>query len=475
MTSSVRTRFAPSPTGFIHLGNLRSALYPWAFARAHGGAFVLRVEDTDIKRSTQASIDVILEGMQWLGLDYDEGPVFQTDRMPRYHDVLQQLIASGHAYPCYMSQTELDHLRAQQIAAKEKPRYNGTWRPEDGKVLPLVPQNVNPVWRFKTPQNGTVEWVDQCKGRVVFQNSELDDLVIARSDGTPTYNFCVCVDDIDMRISHVIRGDDHVNNTPRQIHLYHALGAPIPVFAHLPTVLDENGDKMSKRHGAKAVTEYRDEGIFPDAMLNYLARLGWSHGNDDVFSRAQFLQWFDLNHLGKNAARYDDAKLRWLNAQHMKAMPDDVLATHVLPFLQQSDVAHDPRIVAMCHVFKDRCTTLVELADRVTQLCNPVFPANDAAVTSAIQSVQPALLDLHARLATIDWAKDTIAQAIKDTLATHGLKMPQLAMPVRMLMMGTPHTPALDAVLEVLGQSDTLARLAHGLNIHPETTPTMAP
>ena len=277
MTSSnkpVRTRFAPSPTGFIHLGNIRSALYPWAFAKAQGGTFILRIEDTDLERSNQASVDVILEGMTWLGMDPDEGPFYQMQRMDRYKKVLSELQAMGQVYPCYMSIEALDALREKQMAAKEKPRYDGTWRPEPGKTLPPVPEGVKPVLRFKNPLEGVVAWDDKVKGRIEISNQELDDLVIARPDGTPTYNFCVVVDDIDMAITHVIRGDDHVNNTPRQINIFKALGQDVPVYAHLPTVLNEQGEKMSKRNGAKPVTQYRDEGYLPDAMVNYLARLG---------------------------------------------------------------------------------------------------------------------------------------------------------------------------------------------------------
>ena len=280
MTQKIRTRFAPSPTGFIHLGNIRSALYPWAFARASGGDFILRIEDTDQDRSTQAAVDVIIEGMSWLGLNYDEGPFYQMQRMDRYKAVLAELQAAGHVYPCYMSVTELDALRERQMAAKEKPRYDGTWRPAPGKTLPAIPAGVAPVLRFKNPQTGSVVWEDKVKGRIEISNDELDDLVIARpaqngeAVGTPTYNFCVVVDDIDMAITHVIRGDDHVNNTPRQINIFRALGKEPPVYAHLPTVLNELGEKMSKRSGAKPVTQYRDEGYLPDAMVNYLARLG---------------------------------------------------------------------------------------------------------------------------------------------------------------------------------------------------------
>src|SRR6187431_2027846 len=360
---SVRTRFAPSPTGFIHLGNIRSALYPWAFARSTGGKFILRIEDTDVERSSQAAVDVIFEGMAWLGLDHDEGPFFQMQRMDRYKEVLGQMKAAGLVYPCYMSVAELDALRERQMANKEKPRYDGTWRPEPGKTLPPPPEGVQPVLRFKNPIGGVVAWDDKVKGRIEISNDELDDLVIARPDGTPTYNFCVVVDDIDMTITHVIRGDDHVNNTPRQINIFRALGQEPPVYAHLPTVLNEQGEKMSKRNGAKPVTGYRDEGYLPDAMVNYLARLGWSHGDDEIFSREQFLQWFSLDHLGRSAAQFDEAKLRWVNAQHMKAMADSELAVLVHAQLQKRGIAADGRLPGICALFKDRCDTTVALAD----------------------------------------------------------------------------------------------------------------
>lgn len=461
----VRTRFAPSPTGFIHLGNIRSALYPWAFARANDGVFILRIEDTDLERSTQASVDVILEGMSWLQLDHDEGPYYQMQRMERYKEVLAQLQAAGHVYPCYMSVEELDALRERQMAAKEKPRYDGTWRPEPGKVLPPVPEGVKPVLRFKTPQGGVVGWDDKCKGRIEFQNSELDDLVIARPDGTPTYNFCVCVDDMDMRITHVIRGDDHVNNTPRQIHIFEALGATVPVFAHLPTVLNEQGEKMSKRNGAKAVTQYRDEGYLPDAMVNYLARLGWSHGDDEIFSRAQFLEWFNLDHLGRSAGQFDEAKLRWVNAQHLKAMEDAQLAALVRPFVVQAGVPEaqldaDDRLPRICALFKDRCETLVDLARwaRVFYV-DAIEPDADDFAKHVTETAAPALDAFAAAMETVAWNKDAINAAIKDVLKQLGLKMPQLAMPVRVLTMGTAHTPSVDAVLELLGREKILARL----------------
>ena len=458
--TKVRTRFAPSPTGFIHLGNIRSALYPWAFAKAHGGDFILRIEDTDQERSTQAAVDVILESMQWLGMTPDEGPFYQMQRMDRYKEVIAHMLAAGLVYPCYMSVEELDALRERQMAAKQKPRYDGTWRPEPGKTLPPVPEGVQPVLRFKNPQGGVVAWDDKVKGRIEISNDELDDLVIARPDGTPTYNFCVVVDDIDMGITHIIRGDDHVNNTPRQINIFKALGKEPPVYAHLPTVLNEQGEKMSKRNGAKAVTQYRDEGYLADAMINYLARLGWSHGDDEIFSRAQFLEWFDLDHLGKSAAQFDEAKLRWVNAQHLKTTDDATLAALVAAQLQQHGLAPDERLPAICGLYKDRCDTTVALAEHAAAFYRDVQPSASDLATHVTDAIRPALHDLASKLAAIAaWDKAAIAAAIKETLAAHSLKMPQLAMPVRVLVMGTPQTPSLDAVLALHEKEKILQRL----------------
>ena len=458
-TPRVRTRFAPSPTGFIHLGNIRSALYPWAFARAQGGDFILRIEDTDLERSTQAAVDVIIEGMAWLGLDHDEGPFYQMQRMDRYKQVLGELQAAGHVYPCYMSVAELDALRERQMAAKQKPRYDGTWRPEPGKTLPPVPEGVQPVLRFKNPQGGVVAWDDKVKGRIEISNDELDDLVIARPDGTPTYNFCVVVDDIDMRITHVIRGDDHVNNTPRQINIFRALGYEPPVYAHLPTVLNEQGEKMSKRNGAKPVTQYRDEGFLPDAMVNYLARLGWSHGDDEIFSRVQFLDWFNLDHLGRSAAQFDEAKLRWVNAQHLKAMDDEALARLVAAQLEARGITPDERLPAICGLFKDRCDTTVVLADWAQAYYADVSPSAADLGQHFTEAIKPAIAALREKLAGADWTLPGIGAAIKSTLTEHGLKMPQLAMPVRVLVMGTPQTPSVDAVLALHRREKVLARL----------------
>ena len=455
----IRTRFAPSPTGFIHLGNIRSALYPWAFARSHGGDFILRIEDTDQERSSQAAVDVIVEGMRWLGLDHDEGPFFQMQRMDRYKAVLAELQAAGHVYPCYTSMAELDALREKQMAAKEKPRYDGTWRPEPGKTLPPVPEGVLPVLRFKNPQGGVVAWDDKVKGRIEISNDELDDLVIARPDGTPTYNFCVVVDDIDMAITHVIRGDDHVNNTPRQINIFKALGVEPPVYAHLPTVLNEQGEKMSKRNGAKPVTQYAAEGYLPDAMVNYLARLGWSHGDDEIFSRAQFLEWFNLDHLGKSAAQFDEAKLRWVNAQHLKTTADDALVPLVAAHLQSRGISSDARLSQLCALFKDRCDTTVVLADWCAAFYADVTPKADELAQHVTDAVRPAIALLAERLRTVTWDKASIASTLKTVLTDTGLKMPQLAMPVRVLVMGTAQTPSLDAVLALCTRETALQRL----------------
>ena len=467
--SQVRTRFAPSPTGFIHLGNIRSALYPWAFARANEGVFILRIEDTDVERSSQEAVDVILEGMTWLGLHHDEGPFYQMQRMERYKAVLQQMQDQGLVYPCYMSTAELDALRERQMASKEKPRYDGTWRPEAGKTLPAVPEGVKPVLRFKNPQGGSVVWEDKVKGRIEISNDELDDLVIARPDGTPTYNFCVVVDDMDMGITHVIRGDDHVNNTPRQINILRALGQEPPVYAHLPTVLNEQGEKMSKRHGAKPVTQYRDEGYLADAIVNYLARLGWSHGDDEIFSREQLVAWFNLDHLGKSAGQFDEAKLRWVAQQHMKTADDALLAGLVREQFARRDVTlpealrSGDKLTALCALFKDRCATTVELMEWLTMYVQHLPAPAEELAAQLTEVTRPAVLALATRLESVTWEKDAISQAIKDTLKEAGLKMPQLAIPVRLLVCGRSQTPSVDAVLALFDRDVVVARLTHGL------------
>jgi glutamyl-tRNA synthetase len=461
MTAHVRTRFAPSPTGFIHLGNLRSALYPWAFARKMKGDFVLRIEDTDIERSSQAAVDVILEGLAWLGLDIDEGPIYQTQRMPRYRAVIQQMLAEGLAYPCYMSNQELDELREAQRLRGEKPRYDGRWRPAPGKVLPTPPSGVAPVIRFCNPLVGEVSWPDAVKGQISISNTELDDLIIARADGTPTYNFCVVIDDLDMQITHVIRGDDHVNNTPRQINIIRALGGTPPVYAHLPTVLNELGEKMSKRHGAMSVRDYQQAGYLPEAILNYLARLGWAHGDEEIFTREQFVAWFDLEHLGKSSAQHNPAKLTWLNTHYLKQADNQRLAALVAPYLIDlgADLTNGPALIEVVALFKDRADTLRDIAQQAMLFYQPLVVAPDLLSQHLSESIEPALIDLRQKLSQCTWQRDVIAAIFKEVLTMHNIKMPKLAMPVRVLVCGQTQTPAIDAVLALFKREVVLERL----------------
>ena len=362
---TVRTRFAPSPTGYLHVGGARTALFSWAYARHFGGTFVLRIEDTDLERSTPEAVQAILDGMQWLGLAHDEGPFYQMQRMERYREVLAQMLVDGSAYHCYSSPAEVEAMRARQRAAGEKPRYDGTWRPEPGKSLAPPPADRKPVVRFRNPADGDVTWHDVVKGTITISNRELDDLVIARPDGTPTYNFCVAVDDWDMKITHVIRGDDHVNNTPRQINILNALGAPLPHYGHVPMILGTDGEKLSKRHGAVSVMDYPAQGYLPEAMLNYLARLGWSHGDEEIFSMEQFCAWFDLDHLSKSPAQFNPEKLAWLNNHYIKLADNARLAGLARPQLEKDGAQFDgaPDLQAVIALMKERVNTINELAD----------------------------------------------------------------------------------------------------------------
>lgn len=464
MTSEIRTRFAPSPTGFIHLGNIRSALYPWAFARNQGGTFILRIEDTDTERSTNAAVQTILDSMAWLALDFDEGPFFQSQRLNRYAEVIAQMLDTGLAYRCYMTASELDDLRARQRAQGLTPRYDGRWRPEPDKHLPMPPAGVKPVIRFRNPEVGCVGWQDAVKGYIEFSNQTLDDLIIARSDGMPTYNFCVVVDDMDMRITHVIRGDDHVNNTPRQINILHALGQTPPVYAHLPTVLDANGAKMSKRAGAMSLMQYRDEGYLPEAVLNYLARLGWSHGDVEIFSRAQFIAWFDLEHLGQSSAQYDPDKLKWLNHHYIQSAEDVCLAELTQPFLFQlgieaSHIQQGPSLVCVIALLKGRANTLKDLAADAALFYRT--PRTDRAEYAhyLTAEVTAALNELIMDLRSIEWTRSAIQHVFASILKRHHLKMPQLAMPVRLFVTGTTRTPSINAVLELFGRDIVLTRI----------------
>ena len=459
--TTVRTRIAPSPTGFLHLGTARTALFSWAFARHHGGEFVLRIEDTDVARSSQESVDQILASMRWLGLGHDEGPVFQMQRLGRYREVVEQMLAAGSAYRCFATSGELEAMRDAQRGRGEKTLYDGRWRPEHGKVLPAVPEGVPPVIRFRNPQDGAVTWDDMVKGPITISNHEIDDLVIVRADGVPTYNFAVVVDDIDMRISHVFRGDEHVNNTPWQINIFGSLGAPLPVFAHVPVILGSDGQKLSKRRGAVSVTAYEEDGYLPEAMLNYLARLGWSHGDDELFSLAQIVEWFDGTHLSKSPAQWDAAKLDWVNAHYLKALPDDALLALMRAQLSRRGVAgSDSAVLAAAAAFRERCSTGAQLADWLSIVFGPMAPAADEVAAHVGEALRPALAALRDKLATSDWNRAAIGAAIKETLAAHGLKMPQLAPAVRVLVTGRAQTPSLDAVLEVFERSTVLARLA---------------
>ena len=457
---NVRTRFAPSPTGFLHIGGARTALFSWAYARRHGGSFILRIEDTDVARSTPEAVQAILDGMQWLGLAHDEGPFYQMQRMERYKEVISEMLAAGTAYRCYMSKEELDALRAAQEARKEKPRYDGSWRPEAGKTLPSPPDRP-PVVRFRNPQDGFVAWDDQVKGRIEFANSELDDFIIARADGTPTYNFCVVVDDHDMKITHVIRGDDHVNNTPRQINLLRALGATVPQYAHLSMILGDDGQKLSKRHGAVSVMQYDDEGYLPEAVLNYLARLGWSHGDEEVFGMDQFVRWFDLDHITASAAQFNTEKLNWLNAHYLKQADPDRLAVEAGKRLARQGVSLDggPAAASVATLYRDRVGSLNELADAMHPFYSPPRPSPELIAQHLTEAAMKGLFALRAKLADCNWLPADLSQAVKQTAAEAGLKMPQLAIPLRVALLGLPQSPSIDAVLVVLGRERVLSRL----------------
>ncbi|MCV2355528.1 glutamate--tRNA ligase [Paucibacter sp. B2R-40] len=459
-STPVRTRIAPSPTGFLHLGTARTALFSWAYARHFGGQFVLRIEDTDVARSTQDSVEQILASMQWLGLDYDEGPIYQMQRLERYSAVVEQLIAEGKAYRCYCSPAELDEMREAQRARGEKTHYDRRWRPEPGKVLPAAPEGVQPVVRFKNPLEGDVTWDDVVKGPITINNREIDDLIIVRPDGVPTYNFCVVVDDWDMNISHVFRGDEHVNNTPWQINIFNALGAPLPQFGHVPVILGDDGQKLSKRRGAVSVTAYEDAGYLPEAMLNYLSRLGWSHGDEELFSREQLVAWFDGSHLSKSPAQWDPAKLEWVNSQYIKQADDARLAVLVAAQLLKRGLTVDvATLVPMCALFKDRCATTVALADWLIMYFAPVAPTAEDLAAHLTEAVKPALQTLAIKLAEAEWSKMGIAAAIKETITAHGIKMPLLAMPVRALVCGRVQTPSVDAVLALFTKEIVIDRL----------------
>jgi glutamyl-tRNA synthetase len=454
----VRTRFAPSPTGYLHLGGARTALFNWAYAKHHGGVFVLRIEDTDLERSTQQSVQAIFDAMEWLGLDYGEGPHFQMKRLPRYREIAELLLSKGLAYWAYETKEELDAMREAQVARGEKPRYDRRGR--DAKGPP--PPGRSGVLRFKNPLEGDVTWDDLVKGPITVSNDELDDLVLLRGDGVPTYNFGVVVDDIDMAMTHVIRGDDHVNNTPRQIKLYGALGAGLPLFGHVPMILGADGQRLSKRHGAVSVMQYRDEGFLPEAMLNYLARLGWSHGDEEIFSREDLVRWFDLAHVSRSPARWDPEKLRWLNGEYLRRLSDtalvETLKTGKPEVYKAVAAVMDP--VAMAAAWRPKVHLLADIEKALVTMAQPGHPEEAAAkehLGEAGREVLRALIPKLAALAT--WTAPAVSATLKETVAERKLKMPQVMMPFRLALTGQSQTPAIDAIAAALRKEVVLQRL----------------
>jgi len=457
-----RTRFAPSPTGYLHVGSARTALYCWLYARRHEGTFILRIEDTDRERSTQEAVDAIFESMRWLGLDYDEGPFYQTKHFERYNEIAQQLLDRGHAYRCYCSKERLEELREQLSANKEKPRYDGLCR-----NLTHADPNLPHVIRFKNPQSGTVVFDDLVRGRVEIDNSELDDLIIVRTDGTPTYNFTVVVDDADMQVDTVIRGEDHIANTPRQINILHALGVPIPVYAHIPMILGSDGKRLSKRHGAVSVLQYRDDGYLSQALLNYLVRLGWSHGDQEIFSMQEMIDNFDLHHVSKSAAAFNPEKLNWLNQHYMKTMPPEEVARHLEWQMERLGIdytqgpAPEKVVTALC----DRVKTTVEMAEKARcYYVDTISIDPEAAQKHLIPEVKMPLELLLLKLQDLnDWNAPAIHTLIADVVAQTGIGMGKIAQPLRVAVTGNTTSPSIDVTLELVGKDRAIHRIEAAL------------
>ena len=455
---TVRTRFAPSPTGMLHIGGVRTALFCWLYARRLGGTFILRIEDTDRERSTPEAVHAILEGMQWLGLDHDEGPFYQTARMDRYGEVIQQFLREGKAYHCYCSKEELDDMRAAQTARKEKPRYDGRCRSRTAPV-----PGVNPVVRFRNPDAGSVVVNDVVHGPITFDSGELDDLIIARSDGTPTYNFCVVVDDYDMEVTHVIRGDDHINNTPRQINMLRALGVEPPLYAHVPMILGPDGAKLSKRHGAVSVLQYRDDGYLPEGLLNYLGRLGWSHGDQEIFSIEEMTQYFDINDVNKSASALNIDKMLWTNQQHILRATPERLARYLQPQLAALGIVSDdwPKLAAVAKAQQERAKTLKEMAENSVFFFRDVTSYDEKAAKKNLTAESAPLLkaarDRMAALAS--WQAAQIHECIQAIATEQGAGLGKVAQPIRVAVSGGSVSPPIDGTLEILGRDVTLARL----------------
>ncbi|WP_319783534.1 glutamate--tRNA ligase [Oceanisphaera sp. IT1-181] len=456
---TVKTRFAPSPTGFLHVGGARTALYSWLYARHLQGEFVLRIEDTDLERSTQEAIDAIIEGMNWLGLNWEEGPYYQTQRFDRYNVLIDQLLSEDKAYKCYCSRERLDALREQQMTAGEKPRYDGHCRHSREQQAADAPC----VIRFKNPTEGSVVFVDHVRGRIETGNDQLDDLIIRRTDGAPTYNFCVVVDDWDMEITHVVRGEDHINNTPRQINIYQALGAPVPEFAHVSMILGDDGAKLSKRHGAVSVMQYRDDGYLPQALLNYLVRLGWSHGDQEIFSREQMIELFSLDAIGKSASAFNTDKLLWLNQHYMKTSPATEVAGYLVWHMQDQgiDTSHGPALADVVSLYAERCHTLKEMAEQSRYLFEDFseFEANAAKKHLRPVAAEPLAL-VRSKLAELNtWQAEAIHEQINAAAAELELGMGKVGMPLRVAVTGTGQSPGIDGVIALLSKEQTLARI----------------
>ncbi|GDX61422.1 glutamate--tRNA ligase [Nitrosomonadaceae bacterium] len=453
----IRTRFAPSPTGYLHIGGARTALFSWAYARRHGGKFVLRIEDTDLERSNTQSTQAIIDGMAWLGIDYDEGPFYQMQRLERYREAAEQLLRSGDAYHCYASKNELEIMREQQRAAGLKPRYDGRWR--DSKKTP--PIGIKPVIRLKNPTSGNVVFNDLIKGPITVTNAELDDLVLMRADGIPTYNFGVVLDDLDMGISHVIRGDDHVNNTPRQINILMALGGSLPQYAHVPMILGTDGERLSKRHSAVSVMQYQDEGYLPEALINYLARLGWSHGNEELFSRKQLIEWFDLESINCSPARFNLEKLQWINQHYLKISNDAYLMQLVTPLLEKRgcNVINGPDLKKIVNIIKERVGTIMQLADESSYFFVYQQPSDELKTQYLGIETKALTEDLKKIFAVTKWNRQAIHDAIKVIASAHNIKLPKVAMPLRVMITGRTQTPSIDSVLELIGKEEVLKRI----------------
>ncbi|QLK87370.1 glutamate--tRNA ligase [Arsenophonus endosymbiont of Aphis craccivora] len=461
--NKIKTRFAPSPTGYLHVGGARTALYSWLYSRHNNGEFVLRIEDTDLERSTQEAIDAIMDGMNWLSLNWDEGPYYQTKRFDRYHAVIDQMLSAGTAYRCYCSKTRLDNLREEQMARGEKPRYDGYCHSHAHNHTPNEPH----VVRFRNPQQGSVIFEDQIRGPIEFSNLELDDLIIRRTDGSPTYNFCVVIDDWDMKITHVIRGEDHINNTPRQINILTALGAPIPVYAHVSMILGNDGKKLSKRHGAVSVMQYRDDGYLPEALLNYLVRLGWSHGDQEIFNREEMISYFSLDAINKSASAFNTDKLLWLNHHYINSLPAEYVATHLAWHIEQQgiDTHIGPRLADLVKILGERCKTLKEIASSCRYFYQDFATFDGDAAKKHLRPIARLPLEtVRTKLAAIsNWTCKNVHHAIEATATELEIGMGKVGMPLRVAVTGAGQSPSVDATVHAIGQNRSLKRIDNAL------------